>query len=259
MVLFSQLRTWYRVASCKSCQLLFLHCSTFLYRAAYPLALLRKLLDVFQGRILFSYDIGCAFETTARLRNVLGNETHRVSYTVPSWHGWSHNRLCQLSYHPLYRKGTGIEDFEGCERLFSFTNNAASSSRHVTPYHRQQLLHFVFAQWDRDKYLALGELNQYCMPLPINLVGNFIFQNYRQATELISVNTRALEQLETEWGNEIDQKKFMEYIQKEKDYIKSLKEPPASNDTVGYMKALVLVNTEEYVFHAHATVNCVND
>ncbi len=48
---------------------------------------------------------------------------------VGAWHGWAHARRCQCLFHPRVVGGFGQEDFEGCERLFSFTNGIANIVR----------------------------------------------------------------------------------------------------------------------------------
>lgn len=105
-----------------------------------------------------AYDIGCSFKTTAA-NSELGPVIRQkgITFGVPAWHGWSHNRLCQTSHHPLYVEGTGIEDSEGTERLWAWTNLAARPLRNSTPFHRHQGLEMAFRQWNKDKYLNLGE------------------------------------------------------------------------------------------------------
>ena len=70
--------------------------------------------------------------------------------------------------------GRGLEDFEGCERLFSRTNRFAGMSRWglssphrirltndrtMTKYHRTMLLEKAIEHWNREKYREQGELD----------------------------------------------------------------------------------------------------
>lgn len=128
-------------------------------RAKYPLALISKLLETGTERILMAYDIGCTFRKTVA-GSQIGELAKRLKmdYIIPAFHAWSHNRHCQLTHHPIYREGTGIEDMEGCERLFSWTNTGARSLRHTSKFHRRQGLDLLFSQWNEDKYGNIGEI-----------------------------------------------------------------------------------------------------
>ena len=76
---------------------------------------------------------------------------------VNAFHGWAHNRLCQLKYHPLYRRGLGLEDLETLERVFLSSNSIACTILHTTQFHWSQYVDFHFQQWDADKYQELGK------------------------------------------------------------------------------------------------------
>ena len=75
---------------------------------------------------------------------------------VGAFHGHAHNRLCQLSWHPMYIEGTGHTEGEGCEHVFSASNELARSTRHATRFHRHQAIEEHFAFWNEDKYEALS-------------------------------------------------------------------------------------------------------
>jgi len=66
--------------------------------------------------------------------------------------------MCQLQYHPLYLPGTGLEDFETCERVFSSSNATAALIHHASYFHYIQYLDLHFSQWDADKYAELSTL-----------------------------------------------------------------------------------------------------
>ncbi|ESK96792.1 hypothetical protein Moror_6664 [Moniliophthora roreri MCA 2997] len=147
----------------------------------YPLAIIDALIDHYGEDLGVAYDIMCAFYKTllrsVKLRNkVLGK---RLVGVVPSFHGHAHNRKCQVSWHPQYIHGVGLEDFETCERLFSQSNNLASSTRFATAFHRHQIIQEHFDFNDEDKHAASG---------------TFIYHNYRQATERLSTDHALLEE-----------------------------------------------------------------
>jgi hypothetical protein len=74
---------------------------------------------------------------------------------VGSFHGHAHNRGCQVNWHPLYVKGSGRADYEGCERIFQASNNVAPTTRHASKFHRSQAIEEHFQFWDEDKYASL--------------------------------------------------------------------------------------------------------
>ncbi|KAF7964652.1 hypothetical protein HWV62_4415, partial [Athelia sp. TMB] len=76
--------------------------------AKYPLATTNFLLEVFGYDIGLGADIGCLFTETIKNSNLLKDKAAqlRLQVVVNAFHGWAHNRLCQLQYHPLYRKGS---------------------------------------------------------------------------------------------------------------------------------------------------------
>ncbi|KZT63507.1 hypothetical protein DAEQUDRAFT_680262, partial [Daedalea quercina L-15889] len=86
----------------------------------YPLAIILKLIEVYGNDIKLGYDIACSFAKMVSKSSLHEQvQAARFSGVVAAFHGYSHNRGCQLDWHPLYMEGVGKEDFEGCERLFS--------------------------------------------------------------------------------------------------------------------------------------------
>ncbi|CAK5272797.1 unnamed protein product [Mycena citricolor] len=189
----------------------------------YPLAIVKHLMDTYGADIGLGYDIMCAFFKTL-LRSSLGGRVvaMRLRGIVPAFHGHAHNRECQLGWHPMYIEGVGLEDFEECERTFCQSNHLASCTRLATPFHRQQQIdeHFLFH--DLDKHASSG---------------SFIFENYRQAVEKITDHRVRLAELER-----VLKTRAIDYesdLQAEREYLKSLKEEPASvTVAVDYLELL---------------------
>lgn len=142
----------WRVVSLKLFPLL----STEIYhRFKYPLAVTSKLIDVFGDHQCIGYDVSCAFSATIRDSTLLSQRAikHQLQLVVDAFHGYSHNRLCQLRYHPLYRLGLGLEDLESCERVFSGSNSVSRVIRHASYFHWHQFLDLHFQQWNEDRLL----------------------------------------------------------------------------------------------------------
>ncbi|EJD44456.1 hypothetical protein AURDEDRAFT_65269, partial [Auricularia subglabra TFB-10046 SS5] len=104
--------------------------------AKYPLGIIARMLRVGLEGTRCAYDIGCAFQGTLD-RSSLGMRARAAGITcgLNSFHGYGHNRLCQLGHHPLYQPGFGLEDLETCERFFSWLNAVAAVVRHASHYH----------------------------------------------------------------------------------------------------------------------------
>ncbi|TDL13895.1 hypothetical protein BD410DRAFT_696918, partial [Rickenella mellea] len=139
-----------------------------------------------------------------------------------AFHGHSHNRGCQVDYHPLYVEGMGRADAEGCERVFSASNAVAAGTRHSSKFHRHQAIEEHFAFWDEDKYAALSA---------------FLYNHYREALSVIRTCSAELDQFQKKLGITSDD--FKKYFESERQYLRSLKqEPPEETLRYDYVEAL---------------------
>jgi hypothetical protein len=151
---------WLKVESCEYFVLLAAHNTDNTSSSAkYPLSLVNRLINVFKGRkLLIGYDIGCGFSSTVASSLKLASKFKESGsrFCVGSFHGHAHARKCQIDWHPLYVPGTGLEDFETCERLFSSSNALARCTRLATLYNRRELISRFMSFWNRDKYAELS-------------------------------------------------------------------------------------------------------
>ena len=127
--------------------------------AKYALAIVDRLIDIIGSKIGCTYDIGCAFLKTLE-RSSLSEKVKNALFhlMVGAFHGHAHNRACQLEWHPLYIKGTGHSDGEGCEHVFASSNDLARGTRHASRFHRHQAIEEHFTFWDQDKYANLSKV-----------------------------------------------------------------------------------------------------
>lgn len=123
----------------------------------YPLAITDRLIDMYGSHIALGYDIMCAFNVTLASSSI-GDKARDAGLfgVVPSFHGYAHNRGCQLDWHPLYSEGIGLEDFEECEWTFSKSNELAAVTRFSTQYHHHQEINQFLFYHDLDKYVTSG-------------------------------------------------------------------------------------------------------
>jgi hypothetical protein len=126
-------------------------------RAKYGLAAINQMLDVCGKDQALGYDIGClSCKTVAASSIAVKAHANNLVIAVNAFHGYAHNRQCQLANRPLYLNCFGIEDLETCERIFSSSNSVALLIHHASYFHWVQFLNLHFDQWDKDKYLELS-------------------------------------------------------------------------------------------------------
>ena len=161
-----------------------------IHSAKYGLATLNKILDVFGSDQAVGYDISCVHKVTVAASSISekAQDLH-LQIAIDAFHGHVHNRLCQLSNHPLFLKGFGLEDLATCKRIFSGTNLVTPLIQHALHFHWLQFLDLQMDQWDKDKY---HELSKFFLMLifyfftDTSNTGKFLFNNYKQAIAIIS-------------------------------------------------------------------------
>ncbi|KAG8770964.1 hypothetical protein FRC12_003936 [Ceratobasidium sp. 428] len=120
--------------------------------AKYPLAIFNKLVAVHGDHLVIAYDIACLFFKMLKRSKSLGKifEILKSRLIVPAFHAWAHNRLRQISWHPVWQPSLGLEDFEWCERVFSSSNQVAQCTRHASRSTRHRMIELHFRRWDSD-------------------------------------------------------------------------------------------------------------
>ncbi|KAF6742011.1 hypothetical protein DFP72DRAFT_994703 [Ephemerocybe angulata] len=199
----------------------------------YPLATVNTLLEAFGSRIGCGYDIGCKFSSTIA-NSALASKAKALEFTslVGAFHGHAHNRLCQLSNLATYVTGLGLEDLEGCERMFSKSNNLAASLRHTSRFHRTQKIDQYFHHM--DSYETMANLSK------------FIVDNYNQALEIISGQDDLARMMREHGVQNVEV--FSQWLEEERKYLTGLTaEPVKETLQMDYYQALVDWNARKYV------------
>jgi len=128
-----------------------------LSRMKYLLAIVDKLLSTYGQNGAIFYDIGYAFATTLANCTLATKASElNLRMLVGSFHGHAHNCKCQLDWHPLYVDGTGNTQGEGCEHVFSASNDLACTTQHATKFHCHQAIEQHFSFWNADKYVCIA-------------------------------------------------------------------------------------------------------
>ncbi|KAI5994652.1 hypothetical protein EDD15DRAFT_2165753 [Pisolithus albus] len=195
-------------------------------QAKYPLAAVSKLLDAFGDGLAGGYDIGCKFGTILN-RSAVGPRARALNYTslVPAFHGYAHRRLCQLRFLARYVDGMGLEDLEGCERMFSKTNGLASAVRYASTFHRWQAIAGYIAHNDEHEVYQ-------------NLT-TMILNNYRQALRIIQEGKNTLPCLMDDLGI-TDVSVFRMWLLEENEYLAARsREPEEETLQMEYWQKLV--------------------
>ncbi|KDQ59627.1 hypothetical protein JAAARDRAFT_126899 [Jaapia argillacea MUCL 33604] len=200
-------------------------------------------MEVHGEDICIGYDIGCALERTIE-KSSLGPKAKelRLCLAVGAFHGHAHNCGCQLNWHPLYIKGIGRSDLEGCERAFASSNAVTPTTQHASKFHRHQAVEQHFSFLDEDKYV---------------LMTLFFFNHYREALHIANNWPEQLQELQSRLN--ISEDDFAIFIQQEREYLQGLKkEPPEETLQFNYVKALeALVSTESDLNNARNAVDFV--
>ena len=118
--------------------------------------MVKRLLQDAGENIGCAYDIGCVFQKTLAKSSIgLAASEQSFQLMVGAFHGYAHNHACQLQWHPLYIHGTGKSEGEGCEHIFSASNDLARTTWYASRFHRHQAIEEHFTCWDEEKYALL--------------------------------------------------------------------------------------------------------
>lgn len=186
------------------------------------------LLDEVGNNIGCTYDVGCKFSKTVANSSLRECAiAQNLCLMVGAFHGHAHNHACQMSWHPLYIRGMGLTEGEGCEHVFTSSNDLACSTRHASWYHHHQAIEEHFKFWDNDKYALLSEhniiLSKHLSLMITSNLGNFIVNHYREAIEMVSSLEQEFSVIEL--GLRLSDDDLNRIYEVEKKYLENLKCP----------------------------------
>ena len=191
--------------------------------AKLPLATVAKAIQTFGRRTLAAYDVGCSLVKTihnSSLAEAFKETGSRVC--VPSFHSYSHEYSCQVNFHPINITGTGLEDFETMERLFSWSNQLAPIIRYSSAYRRRLFIDLFAQQWDDEKYANLAKM---------------LYDNFRQALKIIDETGVAVAEAMEE--QHLSPEDLVRFAREERAYLATLgKEDAKDLRHVVYVEAL---------------------
>jgi Kyakuja-Dileera-Zisupton transposase len=203
------------------------------------LAIIDRLLKVYGKDLGIGYDIACSFLTTVAKSSISpATREQALQLVVPAFHGYAHNCACQLDHHPSYVVGFGLEDFEGCERIFSSSNFLARLTRHATHFHQHQSIDMRFSQWDENKYVELSKPVYVLATIGTDVCpAMFLFNNCKQVDQILDEMPKAIAALES--GKTPDECAYAAHLDAKQIYLAShKKEPEADVITSKYISIL---------------------
>jgi hypothetical protein len=131
----------------------------------------------------------------------------------------------------MYIEGTGMTEGEGCEHVFSSSNDLARSTRHASTFHCHQTIEEHFTFWDQDKYAALSNFILRTAHIQCNqlivLTGIFLRNHYREALTLIYTLSAELSAIKEALN--LTDANFSQFHVDERSYLESLTEQPLSD------------------------------
>ncbi len=82
----------------------------------------------------------------------------KLSWGVSIFHSYAHSIKCQLKYHPRAQKDIGLTDGESLERIWSYLGRFVSTTKHMRPAHRLDILTLAIQHISQRMITNLGNL-----------------------------------------------------------------------------------------------------
>ena len=115
-------------------------------------------------QFMVSYDVGCQWkinlnERRKRLPTILreDGESRKICIGLPVWHGGVHEDACASSESLRYKKGAGMTDGEGVERVWSKLGPKSWATKEMHENNRHESLEDTMDDLNWTKNLGLGK------------------------------------------------------------------------------------------------------
>ncbi|KAH6890083.1 hypothetical protein BKA70DRAFT_1120762 [Coprinopsis sp. MPI-PUGE-AT-0042] len=91
--------------------------------------------------VIACYDVGCVMDRSRQLYNIFSEGvSERLGFVTTAMHAYAHQWACQVVYAPRMRKGMGLTDGEGIERLWARIRRLIPITRNASARRRLWLL-----------------------------------------------------------------------------------------------------------------------
>ncbi|KAJ7632871.1 hypothetical protein FB45DRAFT_746128, partial [Roridomyces roridus] len=119
-----------------------------------------------QATIVQAYDVGCVLDRSCNLYPILADGLReRVSFVINAMHAFGHEWICQLFYNPRFRRGMGLTDAEGPERLWSLI---------------RKLIPLTRAQWNSRRIWMLDQHVMFVNEEGLDALGTWLDRQYKK-------------------------------------------------------------------------------
>jgi len=81
----------------------------------------------------------------------------KLNWGVSIFHAYAHSVKCQLKYHPRIQKDIGLTDGESLERIWSYLGRFVSTTKHMRPAHRLDILSLAIQHISKRMITDLGK------------------------------------------------------------------------------------------------------
>lgn len=120
-------------------------------------------------KVVLSYDQACKYSILFRARMEqrfphLRGQFDKFQYLVNKAHLPNHIEECVLMFNPNYTEGSGREDGEENERIWSVQNANASTTREMSSGHRRDALNDALNWWNFVKAMRIGNSSLIYIP-----------------------------------------------------------------------------------------------
>ncbi|KAH6893755.1 hypothetical protein BKA70DRAFT_1118807 [Coprinopsis sp. MPI-PUGE-AT-0042] len=108
--------------------------------------------------VIAAYDVGCVSDRSRQLYDIYSpGVSERLGFVTTAMHAYAHQWACQVVYAPRMRKGMGLTDGEGIERLWARIRRLIPITRNASARRRLWLLNRALSAICEDMMPGLAK------------------------------------------------------------------------------------------------------
>ncbi|EJD46123.1 hypothetical protein AURDEDRAFT_42188, partial [Auricularia subglabra TFB-10046 SS5] len=148
------------------------------------------------------YDVGCITDRTRQLYDVLpGDFSDRLVFVTSAMHSYAHQWTCQIVYSPRMKKGMGLTDGEGVERLWSALRMLIPKLRAVSSLMENQMRRWRLVLLNRQLQ-RLGKRMRHNLAKWIKKRRKTVVEKANKARVLLAKTGHSHEYLTQQWQDQ---------------------------------------------------------
>ncbi|KAH6910895.1 hypothetical protein BKA70DRAFT_1459724 [Coprinopsis sp. MPI-PUGE-AT-0042] len=107
--------------------------------------------------VIVAYDVGCVTDRSRQLYEIFTKGvSERLGFVTTAMHAYAHQWACQVVYAPRMRKGMGLTDGEGIERLWARIRRLIPITRNASARRRLWLLDRAMTAIGKDSMQGMA-------------------------------------------------------------------------------------------------------